>query len=79
VSLMEGTQEIASAEVVDGKAAFSNLRAGVYKIVAPLSTTDALPESEYLVVREGGNNQATLDYPKKDDIQNNITQTISLR
>ncbi|PTJ87758.1 hypothetical protein BU051_00010 [Staphylococcus simulans] len=79
VSLMEGAQEIASAEVVDGKAAFSNLRAGVYKIVAPLSTTDALPESEYLVVREGGNNQATLDYPKKDDIQNNITQTISLR
>ncbi|MGD6771828.1 Ig-like domain-containing protein [Staphylococcus simulans] len=79
VSLMEGTQEIASAEVVDGKAAFSNLRAGVYKIVAPISTTDALPESEYLVVREGGNNQATLDYPKKDDIQNNITQTISLR
>ncbi|PTJ92971.1 Ig-like domain-containing protein [Staphylococcus simulans] len=79
VSLMERTQEIASAEVVDGKAAFSNLRAGVYKIVAPLSTTDALPESEYLVVREGGNNQATLDYPKKDDIQNNITQTISLR
>ncbi|MGV3214062.1 Ig-like domain-containing protein [Staphylococcus simulans] len=79
VSLMEGTQEIASAEVVDGKAVFSNLRAGVYKIVAPLSTTDALPESEYLVVREGGNNQATVDYPKKDDIQNNITQTISLR
>ncbi|MHD0383850.1 Ig-like domain-containing protein [Staphylococcus simulans] len=79
VSLMEGAQEIASAEVVDGKVAFSNLRAGVYKIVAPLSTTDALPESEYLVVREGGNNQATLDYPKKDDIQNNITQTISLR
>ncbi|PTJ20601.1 hypothetical protein BU038_01620 [Staphylococcus simulans] len=79
VSLMEGTQEIASAEVVDGKAVFSNLRAGVYKIVAPLSTTDALPESENLVVREGGNNQATVDYPKKDDIQNNITQTISLR
>ncbi|WP_341776508.1 Ig-like domain-containing protein, partial [Staphylococcus simulans] len=79
VSLMEGTQEIASVEVVDGKAVFSNLRAGVYKIVAPLSTTDALPESEYLVVREGGNNQATLDYPKKDDVQNNITQAISLR
>ncbi|MHD0398751.1 Ig-like domain-containing protein [Staphylococcus simulans] len=79
VSLMEGTQEVASAEVVGGKATFPNLRAGVYKIVAPLSTTDALPESEYLVVREGADNQATLDYPKKDDIQNNVTQTISIR
>ncbi|WP_412519047.1 Ig-like domain-containing protein [Staphylococcus simulans] len=79
VSLMEGTQEVASAEVVDGKAVFSNLRAGVYKIVAPLSTTNALPESEYLVVKEGADNQATLDYPKKDDVQNNVTQSISIR
>ena len=54
VSLMEGTQEVASAEVVDGKAVFPQVRAGVYKIVAPLSTTYALPESEYIVVKESG-------------------------
>ncbi|MGN5884060.1 Ig-like domain-containing protein [Staphylococcus simulans] len=79
VSLMEGTQEVASAEVVDGKAVFPQVRAGVYKIVAPLSTTYALPESEYIVVKESGENQAVLNYPKNDDVQDSVTQTISLR
>ncbi|GEP85334.1 putative protease [Staphylococcus piscifermentans] len=79
VSLLEGGKEVTQAKVEDGKAVFPAVKPGVYKIAAPLSLDNALPVSQYLIVREKGDNQAILDYPKHNTTQAIMTQRISLR
>ncbi|UTB81678.1 Ig-like domain-containing protein [Staphylococcus carnosus] len=79
VSLLENGKEVAQATVKDGKAVFPHIRAGVYQIAAPLSLENALPRSQYLIVKEAGNNTATLDYPTYEGTQSNVTQQLSLR
>lgn len=79
VSLLENGKEIAQAKVQDNKAVFSHVRPGIYKIAAPLSLDNALPASQYLIVREKGSNQAVLDYPKYNTSQTAVTQRVSLR
>lgn len=79
VSLLENGKEVAQATVKDGKAVFPHIRAGVYQIAAPLSLENALPRSQYLIVKEAGNNTAVLDYPTYEGTQSNVEQRISLR
>ncbi|MBI5974486.1 Ig-like domain-containing protein, partial [Staphylococcus canis] len=78
VELVDGTTKVAQAVVENGVAVFDNVRAGVYKVVAPLSTTLALPEYAYLIVRENRKNEVTLDYPKIDAPHTALSQRISL-
>ncbi|AYU54075.1 YSIRK-type signal peptide-containing protein [Staphylococcus debuckii] len=79
VSLLENGKEVAQATVQDGKVVFPHLRAGVYQIEAPLTLDNALPRSQYLIVKEKGNNQAVLDYPTYKGTQSNVAQRLSLR
>ncbi|RIL92947.1 hypothetical protein BUY80_13825, partial [Staphylococcus equorum] len=49
VQLKDGSTIVAEAVVQNGRVLFDSVRAGVYKVVAPVSTTYALPEHTYLI------------------------------
>ncbi|WP_432390154.1 Ig-like domain-containing protein, partial [Staphylococcus chromogenes] len=79
VQLKDGTNIVAEAVVQNGRAVFDAVRAGVYKVVAPASTTYALPEHTYLIVSENGENTATLNYPETSEVQKLMTQQIAIK
>ncbi|REH86966.1 hypothetical protein DOS58_09295 [Staphylococcus felis] len=79
VQLLDGTVKVAEAIVENGVAKFDQIRAGVYKVVAPLTEALALPAHAYLVVRENRNNEKTLDYSQIDITQKAISQKVSLQ
>ncbi|PTG03846.1 hypothetical protein BU666_02900 [Staphylococcus chromogenes] len=79
VQLKDGSTIVAEAVVQNGRVLFDSVRAGVYKVVAPVSTTYALPEHTYLIVSENGENTATLNYPEPSDVQKLMTQQIAIK
>ncbi|WP_186433777.1 Ig-like domain-containing protein [Staphylococcus chromogenes] len=79
VQLKDGSTIVAEAVVQNGRVLFDSVRAGVYKVVAPVSTTYALPEHTYLIVSENGENTATLNYPETSDVQKLMTQQIAIK
>lgn len=79
IQLKDGTTIVAEAVVQNGRAIFDSVRAGVYKVVAPTSTTYALPEHAYLIVSESGDNTTVLNYPKPFDVQRLMTQQIVIK
>ncbi|MDT0716181.1 Ig-like domain-containing protein [Staphylococcus chromogenes] len=79
VQLKDGSTIVAEAVVQNGRVLFDSVRAGVYKVVAPVSTTYALPEHTYLIVSENVENTATLNYPEPSDVQKLMTQQIAIK
>ncbi|UEX90396.1 Ig-like domain-containing protein [Staphylococcus ratti] len=79
VLLKDGKDIVAEAEVINGEAVFNHVRAGVYKVLAPSSTTLAIPDYAYMVVRESGENSVTLNYPELEGTQTNVTQQIAIK
>lgn len=79
IKLIDGTTQVAEATIVNGKAQFEQIRAGIYKIVAPLSKDAALPEHAYLIVKEKGENVATVTYPAIQHRQTAMTERIVLQ
>ncbi|WP_198645152.1 Ig-like domain-containing protein [Staphylococcus chromogenes] len=79
VQLKDGSTIVAEAVVQNGRVLFDSVRAGLYKVVAPVSTTYALPEHTYLIVSENGENTATLNYPEPSDVQKLMTQQIAIK
>ncbi|UXS75815.1 Ig-like domain-containing protein [Staphylococcus chromogenes] len=79
VQLKDGSTIVAEAVVQNGLVLFDSVRAWVYKVVAPVSTTYALPEHTYLIVSENRENTATLNYPEPSDVQKLMTQQIAIK
>ncbi|MBA8768856.1 hypothetical protein GWK85_07470 [Staphylococcus schleiferi subsp. coagulans] len=79
IKLIDGTTQVAEATIVNGKAQFEQIRAGIYKIVAPLSKDAALPEHAYLIVKEKGENVATVTHPAIQHRQTAMTERIVLQ
>ncbi|MCS4487075.1 putative mucin/carbohydrate-binding domain-containing protein [Staphylococcus americanisciuri] len=79
VVLLDGNEKVAEAVVNNGIAQFKHLRVGVYQIVAPATLNNGLPEHAYLVVRENGSNQITLNYPSSAQPQQFVSQQILLK
>ncbi|MGX0563384.1 large repetitive protein [Staphylococcus schleiferi] len=79
IKLIDGTTQVAEATIVNGKAQFEQIRPGIYKIVAPLSKDAALPEHAYLIVKEKGENVATVTYPALQHRQTAMTERIVLQ
>ncbi|PNZ38798.1 Ig-like domain-containing protein, partial [Staphylococcus lutrae] len=79
VKLVDGTETVAIGTIQNDTVNFAHIRPGVYKVIAPLSQNYALPEHAYLIVRENGTNEVTLDYPDANSTQNAMTEHISLK
>lgn len=79
IQLLDGTEKVAEATIVNGKAQFEKIHPGIYKIIAPLSKDLALPEDMYLVVSEKGSNHATVSYPAVQTRQAAMTERVVLQ